>query len=141
MLGNVTLRDINLRPEELNDFFAMNKVPLTVRAGLASKMSLTVSLNSRRLLVKSYLFKLTLLIALIAYFLQFSVISFHSKPIEIEFDDLCLICGPSLHHMSHDTSFLQRRAPQYSSRSDFNNNGYDDDSESSYDSTNAFNVN
>lgn len=66
--GNITLRDINLRPDEINDFLALNKVPLTVRAGFASKMSLT-----------------------------FSVISFHSSPIEIEFDDLSLICGPSLH--------------------------------------------
>ena len=86
--GNITLRDINLRADELNDFLALNKVPLCIRAGIASKMSMT-----------------------------FSVISFHSQPIEIEFDDLCIICGPSLHHMSNDTSFVMRRGPAMSSRS------------------------
>ena len=43
--GNVTLRDINLRPDELNDFFHLNKLPITLKAGFASRLSLSVSLQ------------------------------------------------------------------------------------------------
>ena len=42
-IGNVTLRDVNLRPDELNDFFAINGIPFTLKAGFASKLGLTVS--------------------------------------------------------------------------------------------------
>ena len=66
--------------------------------------------------------------------MQFSVISFHSKPIEIEFTNLSLVFGPSLHQMSHKTSFIQHRNDPDEGRLGA------EDSESSYDSTNAFNV-
>lgn len=67
-------------------------------------------------------------------FSQFSVISFNSSPIELEFDDLSLVFGPSLHHMSHDESFMQRgtQSPLHQ--------GTPVDSESSYDSTNAYSI-
>ena len=41
--GNVTLTDVNLRPDELNDFLALNSLPMTLKAGFASKLALTVS--------------------------------------------------------------------------------------------------
>ena len=50
-------------------------------------------------------------------------------------DDLNLIFGPSLKHMSNDASFLAGHCGN--SRQE-NDNDYD--SESSYDSTNAFNI-
>ena len=34
-----------MRPNELNDFFALNHVPFTLKAGFASKLALTVSLK------------------------------------------------------------------------------------------------
>ena len=43
ILGNITLRDVNLRPDELNEFFQLNKLPVTLKAGFASQMALTVS--------------------------------------------------------------------------------------------------
>ena len=42
-VGNITLREVNLRPDELNDFLQLNKIPATLKAGFASRMALTVS--------------------------------------------------------------------------------------------------
>lgn len=38
----MTLKNVNLRPDELNDFFAINDLPLTLKAGFANKLTLTV---------------------------------------------------------------------------------------------------
>ena len=75
------------------------------------------------------------------------MIQFQSKPINIQFEDLNLIFGPSIAHMSREGSFLgQNRhakvnAPRGDSESACDNYGPEsDESDSSYDSTNAFNV-
>ncbi len=39
------MRDINLRPDEVNDFMTMNKMPMTLKAGFASKLALNVSVK------------------------------------------------------------------------------------------------
>ena len=76
------------------------------------------------------------------------MIQFQSKPINIQFEDLNLIFGPSIAHMSREGSFLgqQRNAKAAPPRGDSDSAIADDygpesdDSVSSYDSTNAFNV-
>lgn len=65
------------------------------------------------------------------------MLKFQSSPIEVQIDDLNLIFGPSLHHVSNDASFLAGQG-QLGNSCQENDNEFD--SESSYDSTNAFNI-
>ena len=75
------------------------------------------------------------------------MIQFQSKPINIQFEDLNLIFGPSTAHMSREGSFLAQNRnpkapiPQGDDSAELDNYGMESiESDSSYDSTNAFNV-
>ena len=74
------------------------------------------------------------------------MIQFQSKPINVQFEDLNLIFGPSLSHVSREGSFLGQNRHKASARggnydeSEIDQQMESDGSDSSYDSTNAFNV-
>ena len=114
-LGSLTLSDVNLRPEAINDLFSLNKIPLTLKAGLIGKLSIS-----------------------------FSMLQFYSKPITISFENLNLVLGPSTEHMSRETSFFYKNQTRRAIYNRNNNNESESEGEeeadSSYDSTNAFNV-
>ena len=51
LTGNVNLRNVNIRPDKVNELFAKKNLPIALKAGLISKLSMKVN--------SSFLYSLT----------------------------------------------------------------------------------
>lgn len=78
LLGQIELKDVNLRPEKINNIITAFHLPLGLKAGMMRKLRL-----------------------------KYSILSWSSSPFELTIDDLQLIVGPSISGVSNDDSFIQ----------------------------------
>jgi hypothetical protein len=76
-LGQIELKDVNLRPEKINNILAELHLPIGLKAGMMRKLRL-----------------------------NYSILSWSSSPFELTIDDLQLIVGPSMNGISNDNSFI-----------------------------------
>lgn len=78
LLGQIELKDVNLRPDKINNIINFSHLPIGLKAGMMRRLNL-----------------------------KYSILSWSSSPFELTIDDLQLIVGPSMNGISNDDSFLQ----------------------------------
>jgi hypothetical protein len=49
--GNVNLNNVNIRPDKINELFAKKNLPIALKAGIISKLSMKVNYKSHDYLI------------------------------------------------------------------------------------------
>lgn len=95
--GSIQMSDLHIRQDMANRLIDSFGIPLQLKAGLIQNVQVS-----------------------------FSVLNFWNSPLQLEIDDVYLVCGPSTFFRSSDESYIEENQ--------------EDVLNASYDSTNAFNV-
>ena len=45
LTGHINLKNVNIKPDKINEIFAQANMPIALKAGIISKLSIDVSLN------------------------------------------------------------------------------------------------
>ena len=80
IIGQIELKDVNLRPEKINNNLAAFNLPFGIKAGMINKFRL-----------------------------RYSILSWTSTPFELVIEDLQLIIGPSMNKISNESSSLAEK--------------------------------
>lgn len=74
--GNVSLKDLNIKPEKVNEIFEKANSPFALKAGLISKLDI-----------------------------NFSLLNIFSNALQITVEDILFIIGPNISHLSLEEDF------------------------------------
>lgn len=98
-LGQIDLKDVNFKPNKVNELLTSMSLPFMIKAGMIGKLSLSVNI---------YIIKE-----------QYNLLSFLSNPFQVSIDDLQLILGPNTIFVSQGQE-KQVEDDEYDSRNCYN---------------------